>query len=188
MRTGTSARRTFKTQSVTESHRLPWVTADGRPTPTAKMMMESLRTGAMTPDKLAEVTHLPIFRIRSSLRELVQARWVQETEGRYKVTQSGRFERVRRTEPLGWFLPCQLPRVFVELYPLCLSVPFLTRIPYISRSASLSQPQIETVAFEAPMVSLWSAQAHAVPRNDIGDDASGHTPASGWRHIRSSPG
>lgn len=63
--------------------------------------MESLRTEVMTPDELAEVTRLPLFRIRSDPRELVQARWVQETEGRYKATQDGLREYEELSRQVG---------------------------------------------------------------------------------------
>lgn len=68
---------------------MPCVTADGKPTPTAKLVLESLRARALTPEELAEATHLPLFRIRSSLREIVQAGWVQENQERYQATQEG---------------------------------------------------------------------------------------------------
>lgn len=65
------------------------MTADGKPTPTAKLVLESLRAKALTPEELAEATHLPLFRIRSSLREIVQAGWVRESGERYEATPEG---------------------------------------------------------------------------------------------------
>jgi DNA-binding IclR family transcriptional regulator len=68
---------------------LPCVTADGKPTVSAKQILEALRARALTPEELSETTHLPLFRIRSSLREIVQVGWVSESQGRYQATQEG---------------------------------------------------------------------------------------------------
>ena len=43
-----------------------------------------------TLEAVAEATGLPLYRIRSSIRELVQAGFVKETEGRYSATSAGR--------------------------------------------------------------------------------------------------
>ena len=65
------------------------MTADGKPTVSAKQILEALRVRALTPEELSEATHLPLFRIRSSLREIVQVGWVSESQGRYETTQEG---------------------------------------------------------------------------------------------------
>lgn len=64
------------------------ISADGALTESARKMLEAVRTLA-TPEEVAQRTGLPLFRVRSGLRELVQAGLVAETEGRYQITEAG---------------------------------------------------------------------------------------------------
>jgi DNA-binding IclR family transcriptional regulator len=68
---------------------MPCVSADGKPTPSAKKLLESLKDKSLSPEDLATFVDQPLFRVRSSLRELVAAGWIQESEGRYGLTEQG---------------------------------------------------------------------------------------------------
>jgi len=63
--------------------------SDGALTESARKMLEALRSPA-TPEAVAQVTGLPLFRVRSGLRELAQAGLLEETEGHYQLTEAGR--------------------------------------------------------------------------------------------------
>lgn len=43
-----------------------------------------------TPEEIAGRADLPLFRVRSSLRELVQAGLIEEKENKYRTTERGR--------------------------------------------------------------------------------------------------
>ena len=53
----------------------------------AKKLLESLKGKSLFPEDLTNLIDQLIFRVRSSLRELVTAGWVQESEGRYVLTE-----------------------------------------------------------------------------------------------------
>lgn len=64
------------------------ISADGTLTESARKMLQAVQTPA-TPEEVAQNTGLPLFRVRSGLRELAQAGLVAETEGRYQITEAG---------------------------------------------------------------------------------------------------
>jgi DNA-binding IclR family transcriptional regulator len=64
------------------------INPDGTLTASAQMMLNALRTPA-TPVELAQRTERPLFRVRSTLRELAEAGLVEEHEGRYRLTAEG---------------------------------------------------------------------------------------------------
>jgi predicted transcriptional regulator len=65
------------------------INPDGTLTPTAQAVITALKTPC-TPVDLAQVTGLPIYRIRSTIRELIEAGLVFESNGRYKLTESNK--------------------------------------------------------------------------------------------------
>lgn len=65
------------------------ISSDGTLTESARKMLEALRTPASA-EEVAQTTGLPLFRVRSGLRELVQAGLVEEREGHYQLTESGK--------------------------------------------------------------------------------------------------
>ncbi len=65
------------------------VNPDGTITPTAKALLQSLES-PLTPEEIAAKIGAPLFRVRSSLRELAGADLVSESEGRYRTTDKGR--------------------------------------------------------------------------------------------------
>lgn len=65
------------------------VSPDGKPTESGAKMLRALRAGSKSPEEVAQETGLPLFRVRSGLRELSQADLVVEKAGKYGITDKG---------------------------------------------------------------------------------------------------
>jgi predicted transcriptional regulator len=65
------------------------VNADGTITPTAKALLQNLES-PLGPDAIAAKIGVPLFRVRSSLRELAAAGFVVESDGLFRATDKGR--------------------------------------------------------------------------------------------------
>jgi predicted transcriptional regulator len=65
------------------------VNADGTITPTAKSLLRNLAS-PLGPEAIAAKIGVPLFRVRSSLRELAAAGFVAESGGLFRVTDEGR--------------------------------------------------------------------------------------------------
>ncbi|MGC8785244.1 MAG: hypothetical protein ACP5RN_12775 [Armatimonadota bacterium] len=65
------------------------ISAEGTLTESARKMLACLQTLA-TPEEVAQATGLPLFRVRSGLREMAQAGLLEEKEGCYVLTESGK--------------------------------------------------------------------------------------------------
>ena len=61
------------------------VNADGTLSPSGRAMLDAVKAPA-SPDQVAAITGLPLFRVRSGLRELVSAGLVKEETSRYVAT------------------------------------------------------------------------------------------------------
>ena len=68
---------------------LPCVSPDGKPTKSGLTTMNSIKAGASSPKKIADATGQPLFRVRSGLRELVNAGFVELSEEKYRLTDEG---------------------------------------------------------------------------------------------------
>lgn len=68
---------------------LPCVSADGKPTKSGIEMLSALKSGASTSDALSGATGMPLFRVRSGLRELVNAGFVKQVDDKYQLTPEG---------------------------------------------------------------------------------------------------
>ena len=68
---------------------LPCVSADGKPTKSGIAMLSALKSGASTPKAVAEITGHPLFKVRSGLRELVNAGFVKQVDDNYQLTPEG---------------------------------------------------------------------------------------------------
>jgi len=68
---------------------MPCINEDGTLTPSAKAMLSAL-SSPITSEEVAKSTGLPLFRIRSSIREMLEAGLVEEKEGKYVATKVGR--------------------------------------------------------------------------------------------------
>jgi predicted transcriptional regulator len=51
--------------------------------------MTTLKNAALSPEEIAGKTGQPLFRVRSGLRELKSAGFVEETENKYKLSKTG---------------------------------------------------------------------------------------------------
>ena len=69
---------------------MPCVSPDGKPTSSGMALLQSLKDGALTPKEIADKTGQPLFRVRSGLRELKNAEFVEETEDKYRLSENGK--------------------------------------------------------------------------------------------------
>jgi DNA-binding IclR family transcriptional regulator len=68
---------------------LPCVSADGKPTKSGIATLTAVKNGASTPEAVSEVTGNALFRVRSGLRELVNAGFVKQADDNYQLTPEG---------------------------------------------------------------------------------------------------
>ena len=73
---------------------LPCVSPDCKPTKSGLATLNSIKKGASSPKEIADATSQPLFRVRSGLRELVNAGFVELSEEKYRLTDEG--EKVLR--------------------------------------------------------------------------------------------
>ena len=64
------------------------VNPDGTVTPSAISILTALRS-ADTAERIAPLAGLPLFRVRSALRELVTAGLVEVVDGHHRLTDAG---------------------------------------------------------------------------------------------------
>lgn len=67
---------------------MPCVKPDGTLEPMAQAIVRALRTPRTT-EGVCEHLRLPLYRVRSTMRELVEAGLVAETAGQYGLTPAG---------------------------------------------------------------------------------------------------
>jgi predicted transcriptional regulator len=65
------------------------VSPDGKPTESGSKMLRALQAGSKSPEEIAKNTGLPLFRVRSGLRELTQAGLADQKEDSYKLSEKG---------------------------------------------------------------------------------------------------
>jgi predicted transcriptional regulator len=73
---------------------VPCVKPDGTLEPMAEAILRALRT-PRTADGICEYLRLPLYRVRSTVRELAEAGLVADLTGEYRLTEAGA-ERVRQ--------------------------------------------------------------------------------------------
>lgn len=64
------------------------ISPDGKPTESGRKLLLALREHR-TPEDVANLTELPLFRIRSGLRDLLEAGYVKEEQGKYFLAGPG---------------------------------------------------------------------------------------------------
>jgi predicted transcriptional regulator len=69
---------------------MPCVSSDGKPTTSGMALLKSLKNVALSPKEIAGKTGQPLFRVRSGLRELKNAGFVEETDGKYRLSENGK--------------------------------------------------------------------------------------------------
>jgi DNA-binding IclR family transcriptional regulator len=65
------------------------VNSDGKPTESGTKMLRALKTGLGAPEGIAKETGLPLFRVRSGLRELTEAGLAKQGDDRYELSEKG---------------------------------------------------------------------------------------------------
>jgi predicted transcriptional regulator len=69
---------------------MPCVSPDGKPTSTGMALLKSLKNEALSPEEITSKTGQPLFRVRSGLRELKNAGFIEETEDKYRLSEAGK--------------------------------------------------------------------------------------------------
>jgi DNA-binding IclR family transcriptional regulator len=65
------------------------VSPDGKPTESGFKVLRALQAGLKSPEEIAKSTGLPLFRVRSGLRELAQAGLADQKEDSYTLSEKG---------------------------------------------------------------------------------------------------
>jgi predicted transcriptional regulator len=65
------------------------VSPDGKPTSSGMALLKSLKNETLSPEDIANKTGQPLFRVRSGLRELKNAGFVEEAEDKYRLSKTG---------------------------------------------------------------------------------------------------
>jgi predicted transcriptional regulator len=68
---------------------MPCVSPDGKPTSSGMEVLKSLKAAALSPEEIAGRTGQPLFRVRSGLRELKKAGFVEEIADKYGLSEIG---------------------------------------------------------------------------------------------------
>ena len=65
------------------------LSADGKPTEMGVNLLKALKKGLSTPEEVAKDTGIPLFRVRSSLRNLMAAGYVAGQGEGYELAEQG---------------------------------------------------------------------------------------------------
>jgi len=65
------------------------ISPDGKPTESGARMLHALKSGLGSPEEIAKETKLPLFRVRSGLRELTQAGLANQKDDSYELSPKG---------------------------------------------------------------------------------------------------
>ena len=65
------------------------ISPDGKPTESGSKMLRALQAGLGSPEEIAKGSGLPLFRVRSGLRELTQAGLAKQRDDRYELSEEG---------------------------------------------------------------------------------------------------
>jgi predicted transcriptional regulator len=68
---------------------MPCVSPDGKPTASGMATLKALKNGALSPEEVASKTGQPLFRVRSGLRELGNAGFVEVANDKYQLSKTG---------------------------------------------------------------------------------------------------
>ena len=66
------------------------ISPDGKPTESGTKLLRALKSESKSPEEVARDTGLSLFRVRSGLRELVQAGFVKPKGDGYELLPAGR--------------------------------------------------------------------------------------------------
>ena len=65
------------------------ISPDGKPTESGTKMLRALLSREGSPEGIAQSTGLPLFKVRSGLREMVDAGLVEQQDDGYRLSQKG---------------------------------------------------------------------------------------------------
>ena len=65
------------------------ISPDGKPTESGTKMLRAIKSGLGAPEEIAKSTGLPLFRVRSGIREMVDAGLVEQQDINYRLSQKG---------------------------------------------------------------------------------------------------
>ena len=65
------------------------ISSDGMPTESGKKLLRALKSGLGSPEEISKDTGLPLFRVRSGLREITQAGLAIDKGGICELTADG---------------------------------------------------------------------------------------------------
>ncbi len=65
------------------------ISPDGKPTESGTKMLRSLESGLGSPEEIAKDAGIPLFRVRSGLRQLTQAGLASQNNNKYELTEKG---------------------------------------------------------------------------------------------------
>ena len=68
---------------------MPCVSPDGKPTESGLGMLRALKEGRTSAEAIAAAADMPLYRVRSGLRDLVGAGLASESGETYALTQEG---------------------------------------------------------------------------------------------------
>jgi len=68
---------------------MPCVGPDGKPTESGTRMIRAIKAGFGSGEEIARETGLPLFRVRSGLRDLAQAGLAVQKGDRFELTEQG---------------------------------------------------------------------------------------------------
>ena len=65
------------------------ISPDGKPTESGSKMLRALKGGLGSPEEIASKAGLPLFRVRSGLRELTEAGLAKQRDDKYELSEKG---------------------------------------------------------------------------------------------------
>jgi len=65
------------------------ISPDGKPTESGSKMLRALKAGSGAPEEVASKAGLPLFRVRSGLRELTEAGLAEQKGDKYELSEEG---------------------------------------------------------------------------------------------------
>ena len=65
------------------------ISPDGKPTESGAKMLRALQAGLGSPEEVASKAGLPLFRVRSGLRELTEAGLAKQRDNKYELSEKG---------------------------------------------------------------------------------------------------
>lgn len=68
---------------------MPCVSPDGKTTTSGTLVLKAVKAGAATPEEIATKTGQPLFKVRSGLRELTNAGFIENTSNKFTLSEKG---------------------------------------------------------------------------------------------------